>query len=259
MNFKVEVKVVESGKNAPNYSLDKDLNGETTLQSLLQFTKSALISIADQVLFEEQAKGFDKDPIVLVDGKQGKPIFNVNPLGKIEFLSRVTRESLDKLIKDTYESILSRSPVDTGKYISSHYVFINGTQVASDLLSLNSWLATKPDIGPKDLIRFVNIQPYARKLERLGVTAQRQQSRTVKSRDKRQRSGARILAPNGAYFLAFRSVKRKYKNSAGIKFSFIPGSYMGLTASFATAGSGAKKSTYLYPSISFLIRDLKEI
>ena len=250
----VEYSVYESGRKAPQYTLDTDLKGELTLAELLEFTKSSLIVIADQVLKEEQARGFDKKPIAVVDGSPYKQIIDVNPLGKIEFFSKV---AIDKIMLEMYESILERSPVDTGLYKSSNYVFINGTQIATNLEELKKWLDRKPTINPNDLIRFVNIQPYARRLERLGVTAQRQQSRTVKSRDKKQRSGSRILAPNGAYFLSFRSIKRKFKNNVGIRFNFISGANLGLSASFKEKpGSSAKVSTYLYPSISFLVSDL---
>lgn len=250
MRFDVQVSVVESGRKVPQYTLDTDLNGEISLQELLDFTKKSLIVIADQTLQEEQLQGFDKNPIVVVDGRRNKPVVSVSPFGSIEFISKV---SINQIALDTYTAILDRSPVDTGKYKSSHYVFLNGKQVATDIITLQTWLATNPTVGDRDLLRFVNIQPYARKLERLGVTDQRQKSRTVKSKDARQRSGVngRILAPNGTYFLAARSIRRKYKNNSGIKFGFISGSSLGIAGSFSGAG---KRQAYLYPTISILVQ-----
>lgn len=255
MKFAVEVSVVENGRRAPEYSLESDLNGEITLASLLDFTKRSLIITADTVLREEQAKGFDKNPVVVVDGRVNKPVINVNPLGKIEFVSRA---NIDDIILAAYQGVLDRSPVDTGKYIKSHFVFLNGTQVASDLPGLSAWLKTGPTISDKDVVRIVNIQPYARRLERLGVTAQRRSVRQVKSRDKRGRSGSFVAAPNGAYFLTVRSIRRKFKRNSSIQLKFLPGSTLGLTGVFKTVASGArggkrrdaaKPSSYLYPTI----------
>lgn len=262
-SFSVEFSVTEKGRKSPKYTLDTDLNGEVSLASFLEFTKANLIIIADQVLREEQARGFDPKPVVVVDGRQNKPVISVNPLGKLEFFARA---QIKGLILEAYNAIRDRSPVDTGQYVRSNYVFLNGKQVANSLETLNLWLATNPALKQSDLIRFVNITPYARRLERLGVTAQRQSRRTEKSRDKRGRSGGTILAPNGTYFLAARAIKRKYKNNSRIKFSFIPGSSLGLSASFKMQTSGARDggtgkrkkpgSTYLYPSITIGVSEL---
>ena len=117
MNFAVDVTVEESGRKRPEYTLDSDLNGEISLADFLEFTKSALIVTADAVLREEQNLGFDKDPVVVVDGRQNKPVINVDPFGKIEFVSKA---NMDDIILDTYKGILDRSPVDTGLYKSGN-------------------------------------------------------------------------------------------------------------------------------------------
>lgn len=261
-SFSVEVSVTENGRKSPGYSLDTDLDGEVSLAEFLAFTKQTLILVAYEVLTEEQAQGFDKEPVVVVDGRLNKPVASVSPLGSLEFRSRV---SVNEIVLATYNGILQRSPVDTGRYISGNYVFLNGTQVATDLSSLTSWLASNPDFKESDLIRFVNINPYARKLERYGVTAQRQQSRTQQSRDKKKRSGDRILAPNGAYYLTTRSIRRLFKRNSIIAFSFIPGSQIGLSQNFKTQSAGvrgggkrvrAKKNrTYLYPTITISVSE----
>lgn len=254
--FGIEYEVYEQGRKAPQWTIEGDLKGEMTLADLLQFTKSNLIVIADFALKEEQAKGFDKNPVVTVDGRVGRPVELVNPLGSIVYTSR---KNIDEIIIAIYQSIEERSPVDTGRYRRSNYVFLNGNQVANNMSTLEAWLKSAK-IEPKDIIRFVNIQPYARKLERLGVTAQRTQSRTRRSSDKKNRSGTggRVLAPNGSYFLAARSTKRIYKNNIKIDFKFIPGSQIGLRSTFKNSSGipgrtrRQKKSaprTYLYPSI----------
>ena len=259
MKFDIDYAVYERGKKSPQYTIETDLDGELSLAELLEFTKANLILIADTVLREEQAKGFDKNPITRVDGSKTKPVIAVKPFGTIEFTAR--QQSLDVLM-EVFEMIFKKSPVDTGLYINSHILFWNGKQIAKSPAELKIWMGTNPQIGEKDLFRFVNIQPYARRLERLGVTEQRQKFRTVKSRDKRQRSGfnGMILAPNGTYFLTAKAIGRKYRNS--LRFGFIPGSELGLTATFKKASTGTsrrrkkrKSSTYLYPSISLYVNE----
>lgn len=255
LKFAVSLSVTEDGRRAPEYQLDTDLNGEITLAALLNFTKSSLILLADQALREEQSKGFDKNPVVSVDGSTSKNPRDVNPLGKIEFTSRV---AVDEMVLDTYNALLSRSPVLTGEYKDSHYVFLNGTQVAKNLPELTGWLASKPRFKDSDIIRFINITPYGRKLERLGVTAGNERystrsTRYQRARGQRGKDGGKVVAPNGAYYLTSRSIIRKYKNNSRIKFDFISGSSIGLTAKFKTPSKGRGKirpaRTYLYPSI----------
>lgn len=253
MNFEVSVAVEESGRRRPEYRLDTDLHGEVTLADFLEFTRSTLIITSNEVLKEEQANGFDKNPVVAVDGNVGKPVSAVNSLGQIEFTKRA---DMKEVLTETYEGILGRSPVLTGRYKSSNFVFLNGDQVANDLATFKSWIESNPTFEDKDLIRFVNIQPYGRKLERLGVTGQRQQSRTVKSRDKRRSAqGHRVLAPNGTYFLTARAIRSKYKRNSVIKFTFISGNSLGITGNFKQGRNGKPGRAYLYPTIIISVRE----
>ncbi len=255
MKFAVDFSVTENGRRKPEYTLDSDLNGEVSLQDFLEWTKSVLIVVADEVLKEEQALGFDKSPIVVVDNKVGKAVRDVNPFGQIEFTSRV---SVDQLLIDTYIGIMGRSPSLTGRYKSSNYVFHNGQQVATDEGSLKSWLASSPNFNPTDIIRFVNIQPYGRKLERLGVTFGRQRPRSSTTKNKKTgESRTRLLQPNGTYFLTARAIKSKYKRNSSVRFGFIPGSGLGISASFKTGRPGKNSAgrTYLYPSITIYLTE----
>lgn len=255
MKFAVDLSVTESGRRRPEYTLETDLNGEVSLADLLEFTKSSLIITADTVLREEQGKGFDKDPVVVVDGRTGKSPATVNPLGQIEFVSKV---NVTDMLLETYEGILGRSPVLTGRYKSSHYVFLNGKQVATDLQSLKSWIATNPVFKETDLIRFVNIQPYGRKLERLGVTAQRQQARTSRTKDKRSgQIRERLRQPNGTYFLTARAIRLKYKRNSSIRFGFISGGLLGLAGTFkhGRPGKNSAGRAYLYPTITVYVTE----
>lgn len=253
MNIAVDISVEESGKKKPQYTLETDINGELSLLDFLEFTKSTLIITADTVLKEEQSFGFDKRPVVIVDNSAAKPVINVSPLGSIEF---VARASMDQIILETYQALTDRSKVLTGRYIKSHYVFLNGTQVANDLQSLQAWIKSGPAFNDNDLIRFVNIQPYARKLERLGVTAQRSQQRSIPSRNKHKKAmGVHIRVPNGVYFLTTRSIRAKYKRNSVIKFAFISGQHLGITGSFKASRNGKPGRSYLYPSITISVKE----
>lgn len=259
MMFEVDIAVSESGRKSPQYTLESDLSGEVSLLDFLKFTKQSLILIADEVFREEKLKGFDKNPVVVVDGRAGKRVEDVSPLGQIELVARTS--SLE-ILKETYEGLIHRSKILTGTYIDSHYVFLNGTQVATDMPSLLLWLASGPAIKDKDVIRFVNIQPYARRLELLGVTNQRQQNRMEKSRRKkggRTITGGKIRAPNGTYFLTARAIRSKYKRNSNIRFTFITGASLGITGSFKSAGKYKRKKsasrTYLYPTIVITIQE----
>lgn len=252
--FAVDISVTEGGRRRPEYTLDSDLNGEITLQDLLEWTKATLIVTADEILKEEQSHGFDKEPILLVDNRRGKDIRLVSPLGQIEFVSR---QNIGKILLEAYTGIWDRSKVLTGRYKSSHYVFLNGTQVATDLASMEKWVESNPEINDKDTVRIVNIQPYARRLELLGVTAQRSmRKREDRGRRKGQKTGHMVKIPNGAYQLTTRALKAKYKQNVLIRFTFLPGNQLGLSGTFKNGRHGKNSAgrPYLYPSMVFSIQ-----
>lgn len=252
--FDVNIGVYEQGRKRPDYSLAGDLAGEFTLKDLLEYTKAALIIIADQVLTEEQALGFDKEPVLTVDGSSSKRIQDVSPLGKIEFTSRA---DISDIVLDTMNALITRSKIDTGLYVSSHYVFLNGRQVATNLASLEGWLQGNPTLQDKDVIRFVNIQPYARKLERYGITAQRSKVRRVPGKKRGKPTGNLVFVPNGTYALTARAIRSKYKRNTTVAFNFLPGSTLGLTGSFKGGRSGKNSGgrPYLYPSITISVSE----
>lgn len=257
--FEASVSVYEGGRKVPQYTVDSDLDGELTLMDLLEWTKAALIVTADEILKEEQALGFDKEPILAVDGRVGKSVHLVQPLGQIEFTARVS-SSVD-IVLEAYEGILYRSKVLTGLYKSSHFVFLNGQQIATNMQELKLWETTKPELKEKDIFRIVNIQPYARKLERFGITAQRSKTRYENNKSRRNDASRTtfVQSPNGTYFLTTRAIKSKYKRNADIRFSFLSGSSLGLSASFKTGGRTRKKSgvgrPYLYPTMTISVQE----
>lgn len=248
-SFEVELSVEENGKKAPKYTLETDLYGEVTLMDLLEYMRSALIITADFVLKEEQALGFDKKPLTLVDGSELKPIESVKPFGKIEHIAKT---NLADIVLAAYASISQRSPVFTGRYKSSNFVFLNNTQIATDQASLEAWINSSPTILDTDVIQFVNIQPYARKLERQGVRAGKEGGNIGRTRQRKGRRGNAILLPNGAYFLTARVIASKYKN-VRVKFNFIPGTQISVVGSFQKAVRGSGRP-YLYPSVSISVK-----
>lgn len=258
--FEIDFSVVEKGRKAPQWTVNSDLTGEQSLADLLLHLKTSLITIAGEVLREEQGNGFDKDPLVRVDGRVGKPPGAVNPFGSIEF---VARQAAQTIVLDAYKAIMERAPFDTGLWKESNFVFVNGAVVATNETELVTFMKSKKgqELADNDIVRIVNVIPYARKLERLGVTGKRVQSRRTKSRDKKLRSGPTILAPNGAYFLAYRAISRLYKSNSKISFSFLPGSEVGLqkVPAFTKSGSPLRRTykksgkSYLYPSLKIEI------
>lgn len=248
--FEVSLSVTEGGRRRPEYTLDSDLHGEVTLQDLLEWTKATLIVTADEVLKEEQDRGFDKAPILLVDGKKAKSPINVSPLGQIEFIAR---QNFKDILIEAYIAILGRSKVLTGRYKQSHYVFHNGTQVGNSPSTLKAWLDTNPEFKNNDTIRIVNIQPYARRLEMLGVTAQR----SKQASNKNKVSSNYVRVPNGVYQLTARAIRSKYKQNSIIRFAFLSGSELGLAGSFkkGRSGKGSKGRPYLYPSLVFTVNE----
>ena len=86
----------------------------------------------------------------------------------------------------------------------------------------------------------------------------------VKTRDRKERTGPKVRAPNGAYFLTFRSIQRTAKNNANIRFEWINGnSIVGLpTIIHPKTGKvmrrnfspkSGRKGAYVYPTITVRI------
>jgi hypothetical protein len=264
----LDLSVKLNGKETKDYLLDP--RGISTIEEFLEFIRTAVINIASEEWDKEKAKGYLLDPVIIVDKKAGKPIEQVKPFGRIEIRDK---DNLGDILTDAMKFIISRSPVDTGLYVSSHRVVVNGAQVASDMASLKAWLDSGPSIPQGSVIRIINIQPYARKLERYGIinsNVKRDRRRYGKAADRRV--SQKILVPNGVYHLAYRSIKRKFSANLNVYLDFISGSKLGFlgaglsqgrfkTETFRSGGqyktrSYRKKkpaSTYLYPAITFKI------
>ncbi len=243
------------------------------IAELAAFTKGKLIEIALMTLHEEQLKGFDRKPLTLVDGIENYDLDDVKPFGQIQFISRVAAEDF---LLPIYQGLIKRSAYDEGGYSEEgHFVYVNQQLVANSLSTLQSYIKSSVKLFKTgDIIRFVNVMPYAGKLERNGVTATRRGKGNVKekmSKDKKRgyRSGFTVRAPNGAYFLTAKSINKNYKFVSKIEFQWVNGANIDLTAApthskigkkfrrtFAPKkGRGARKGSYAYPSIVVIINE----
>lgn len=169
------------------------------------------VSVAKEVLAEEQARGFPKDPRVIVDRRRyDAPVESVKPFGRIEF---VTRADMGEVAEWIWRRLVEKSPVDSGRYSDSHIIMINGVQVTS-----NNWTG----LGPTDVVQIVNAQPYARKIER-GLSAQ---------------------APSGVYRSVFAAAYRRYG-----KIVFLSYRLVNLNLGVTIKGRKGKRILQLYPAI----------
>lgn len=129
-----------------------------------------------------------------VDGRLGAPLESVNPdHGKIVFEFSLIGPVLELI----GEQLVLHSPVLTGRYRDSHILLADGVEVDVDA----------GDKVPKaERYIFVNVQPYARKLEGdsiAGVSAMSDQ------------------APDGIYEVVADMARRRFGNIANVKFTYV--------------------------------------
>lgn len=226
-------------------------------QTLAMYLKEGLIGVSREVLKEEQGKGFDKNPVTTVDGRNTKDLEQVKPFGRIEFTARIAAEDF---LVPVYEALIERSRVDTGTYVEAHYVYADKVLVAKNLEAFKTWTKSEASANSK-IIQFINVMPYAGKLERLGITNTGGKVRIAKARDKRQRSGTHVRQPNGTYFIVARNIKKRFKNNASIRFEWVYGGNVDLSSAPTHTKSGkplrrdfhphsGRKGKYVYPTIT---------
>lgn len=268
--MEIDISVKEIGRKTQPYTVSSDLSGKVTLRQFLQFIKRAQIQIAKDVLREEQARGFDKKPRKRIDNKFGLEEEQVKPLGKIEYFSR---QNVSEAILEIYKEIDLQSKRISGTYAKYNYLFYNGQIVARSLNEVTRWLATNPKFQTGTRLRFINLTPYARRLEYLGVRSGKTSRRKGKASSRYVRGiganktkvkvGDIVSKPNGTYFFTSRKLKRnssklgKFKGIANrIKFEFIRGSSIGGLPTIRlpngqTGRTNFKRDNrpYLYPAI----------
>jgi hypothetical protein len=149
------------------------------------FAKFAGEVIEEAKQQNKQALGIVPPYDIFVDGREGAPLTSVKPDGVI----RVEFQLIYEAVAWIYQQLEKHSPVLTGRYASSHELFADDVHTETP--------NTPP---PAEEYIFVNVQPYARKIER-GLSPQ-------------------APAPEGVYQAVAKLAKSKFGNIANIRFSY---------------------------------------
>lgn len=241
----------------------------TGVQSIRQFNQDFVDghkSIARGALREEQGLGFPDNPRQRIDNKFDAPLDSLKVFGKVEYFAPI---AAPEAILSIYDAIERRTIIGaTRNLINSNRVLVNGQLAAKNRIELKQYLernATRFSEGTR--FTFVNVAPYARKLERRGYRKGRrgQGSKRVYRRTKSRYTGDLIEAPNGAYYLAFRAARRNVGKvvSNFMTFRYISGAELGSAIpqdgrrrTFAKARrKGGIGRPYLYPAIVIELTD----
>jgi hypothetical protein len=166
-----------------NRDIELILNEELSPQGRSDFLASfAADTIEDAKQINKRALGRVPPYTVSVDGKQGAPLNSVKPDGVIVVEFEIVLEALGWI--NTQLQI--HSPVRSGLFAKSHELFADGRHVENP---------NNPP--PAEEYVFLNVQPYARKIER----------------------GSSSQAPDGVY-QAVATLAQKFGNTAKISFSY---------------------------------------
>lgn len=124
---------------------------------------------------------------IFVDGAEGAPLTAVRPGGVIVADFRLVNELLEWIDLQ----LILHSPMKTGRYKRSHRLFADGQQVEIDG-------RVPANVPQANEYVFINIVPYARKIER----------------------GSSTQAPDGVYQVVAVLARRRFGNLARITFSY---------------------------------------
>lgn len=239
------------------------------LEDIPNVLRANLIDVATQFLESEQSQGRfprnEKEFFTLVDNRLNASELTVKPFGTIQYSTKLN--DLKPVLLFAMQKIVERSPERTGAYLANHCLFLNDKFVAKGFSQIISYINKREEFRPTDVFRFVNISPYARKLERYRIRKETQGKNKGQNVTggikKRSLRGRLTTIPAGAYVLASRAIQRKFKGlKRNVRFGFIP-----INPSIArqldssgrdTTGyvfKGTKKSPgnnrpYLYPTIT---------
>lgn len=171
------------------------LMGEPRRRQLIALATAA---IDEASAVNRRAIGREVDHQVIVDGRRGAPVSSVKPGGVVVALFAVHAAAVDF----TWETLARLSPVDESPnaddvvYRENHRLLINGEEALPPV-----------EIRVDDEVTFVNLLPYARRIER--------------GHSKRQ-------APDGVYEVTSQIVKARFGNIVTVKFGY--GSFLGAPA-----------------------------
>lgn len=183
------------------------LTGEYRRQALIKAAKEAH---AEAAAINVRALGHPVESVTIVDGRRGAPMESVKAGGVVVHLFAVHQAA----IEFTAETLSRLSPWDTGLYENSHLLLVNGEEV--------EWGAA---IGVDDVVTFVNLLPYARRLEQ----------------------GWSDQAPDGVYEVASEIVRARFGNIVTVRFSY--GYFAGMAAGKNRGTKAAINRASSYPMI----------
>ena len=138
--------------------------------------------IADAKAINRRALGYDPPVTIYVDGTRNAPLTSVKNVIVAEF------ELVGQLVLWIHGQLQMHSPVRTGRYKQSHALFADGRQV--DPIG--------PEIPNAEEYVFVNLVPYARKIER----------------------GSSPQAPDGVYQVVAHLAQQRFRGVGRITFSY---------------------------------------
>lgn len=172
--------------------------------------QQALVEMARRELAAVQAEAQPSGTEQFVDGRKGVALETVKPGGIIHF----EFSYLQEIVRAALSELESASPVDTGKYFSSHEVYVDGARVSS----LDA-------IANARRVVVSNTVDYARVIE-IGIGKKVPWSKRPQ------------VPKEGVYHHAVKALRRRFGNIADIRYAWV-----GLDASHET-GSNASKDRF---------------
>jgi hypothetical protein len=148
--------------------------------------------VAREARAEVEARQGRYPTMTVVDGRQGAAEEQVKPFGVIEYHFNPAGDVIDA----TYQALLERAPVKTGRYRDNIWMFVNGVRRDADAEG------QLVQIAAGDEVVFIDTVPYARKIEGGFKSVAKQTSRP----------GLSAQAPNGVFEITAKEMKRRFGN-----------------------------------------------
>lgn len=214
-------------------------------KSVGAWVKENTIATAERELSAQVGRGFDATPVVITDGVPRRDYSQVRPFGKIEF---ARRPQMAEAVLWALDTLRKRSPVRSGRYVQSHAVLLNGTEIAGDLR------AALAAVKETDRVQIVNPQPYAKKIEGRKSQSKGRGANRVKTSAV---AGLSQQAPRGVYErVVLPLLVRRYGRSMFFDFKYVKLN-TGLKVKGYQGGGAARKRImrdHVYPALNFFIK-----
>lgn len=170
----------------------QDLTPAAQSKAFADFAREKLTEVQEK---NRQALGRVPPHETAVDGRIGVPLESVRPNGTIVF----EFELIDDVLLWIAETLLDRSPIQSGTYRKNHRLFADGVEISiGDLLAGRAIPAAAE-------YSFTNVVPYSRKIE-IGKT----------------KSGRAFVVqvPNRIYERTSADARRRFGNVSAINFTY---------------------------------------